>query len=126
MVVAGRSWGLPSLHCALGPVCNSYQLFHLCVVAAAACLLVLEQCCLGGYTESMTGRSQELPSLRCMCCNDRNPGAFNLVFYSHQSFHLCMVAARLVHYRGVRTLLTWRDATGRCVRGGGSLPSLTI
>jgi len=79
MVVAGRSWGLPSLHYTLGPVCNSYQLFHLCVVAAAACLLVLEQCCLGGYTESMTGRSQELPSLRCMCQNDGNPGAFILV-----------------------------------------------
>lgn len=42
------------------------------------------------------------------------PGAFDLAFNSHQLFHLCVVAAALVHYRGVRTLLTWRDATGGC------------
>ena len=42
------------------------------------------------------------------------PGAFDLWFSSHQLFHLCVVAAALVHYRGVRTLLSWRDATGGC------------
>ena len=36
------------------------------------------------------------------------PGAFDLWFSSHQLFHLCVVAAALVHYRGVRTLLDWR------------------
>ena len=43
-----------------------------------------------------------------------NPGAFDLWFSSHQLFHLCVVTAALVHYRGVHTLLAWRDATGGC------------
>ena len=36
------------------------------------------------------------------------PGAFDLWFSSHQLFHLCVVAAALVHYGGVRTLLDWK------------------
>ena len=43
-----------------------------------------------------------------------NPGAFDLICSSHQLFHLCVVTAALVHYRGVHTLLEWRDATGGC------------
>ena len=43
-----------------------------------------------------------------------NPGAFDLICSSHQLFHLCVVAAALVHYRGVHTLLAWRDGTGGC------------
>ena len=42
------------------------------------------------------------------------PGAFDLWFSSHQLFHLCVVAAALVHYGGVRTLLDWRDSSGGC------------
>ncbi len=43
------------------------------------------------------------------------PGAFDLAFHSHQLFHLCVVGAAAVHYRGVRVLLAWRDASGVCL-----------
>ena len=42
------------------------------------------------------------------------PGAFDLAFNSHQLFHLCVVTAALVHYRGIKILLDWRDITGGC------------
>lgn len=42
------------------------------------------------------------------------PGAFDIVLHSHQLFHLCVVAAALVHYRGILILLHWRDSTGGC------------
>ncbi|KAK9837509.1 hypothetical protein WJX81_007514 [Elliptochloris bilobata] len=44
------------------------------------------------------------------------PGAFDLAFHSHQLFHLCVVAAAAVHYRGVRIMLAWRDSTGGCLK----------
>ncbi len=43
------------------------------------------------------------------------PGAFDLAFHSHQLFHVCVVAAAAVHYRGVRIMLAWRDSTGGCL-----------
>ena len=43
------------------------------------------------------------------------PGAFDLAFHSHQLFHMCVVAAAAVHYRGVRIMLAWRDSTGGCL-----------
>lgn len=32
-----------------------------------------------------------------------------------QLFHLCVVVAACVHYKAVRVLLAWRDATGGCL-----------
>lgn len=34
---------------------------------------------------------------------------------SPQLFHLCVVVAACVHYKAVRVLLAWRDATGGCL-----------
>lgn len=42
------------------------------------------------------------------------PGAFDLMFNSHQIFHCAVVIAALLHYWGVRILLNWRDTTGGC------------
>lgn len=43
-----------------------------------------------------------------------SPGAFDLFLSSHQLFHVCVVAAALVHYRGIHLMLDWRDNTGGC------------
>ena len=42
----------------------------------------------------------------------RFPGKFDLVFSSHQLFHICVVVAATIHYKAVFQLLAWRDATG--------------
>jgi adiponectin receptor len=43
------------------------------------------------------------------------PGAFDVAFHSHQLFHVAVVVAACVHYKAVRVLLAWRDATGGCL-----------
>ena len=40
------------------------------------------------------------------------PGKFDVWGHSHQLFHVAIVAAAAVHYRGVRVLLAWRDTVG--------------
>ena len=40
------------------------------------------------------------------------PGVFDVWCHSHQLFHVFIVAAAAVHYRGVRVLLDWRDSAG--------------
>lgn len=40
------------------------------------------------------------------------PGKFDIWCHSHQLFHIFIVAAAAVHYRGVRVLLAWRDQAG--------------
>ena len=40
------------------------------------------------------------------------PGRFDLVGNSHQVFHVAIVAAAAVHYRGVMGLMHWRDSVG--------------
>ena len=42
------------------------------------------------------------------------PGAFDFAFNSHQLFHMAVIIAASVHYRGTRILLDWRDSTGSC------------
>ncbi len=42
------------------------------------------------------------------------PGAFDLFFSSHQLFHVCVVTAALVHYKGINVMLAWRDGAGGC------------
>ncbi len=42
------------------------------------------------------------------------PGSFDLVFNSHQIFHVAVVAAALVHYYAITFLVEWRDASGGC------------
>ena len=46
------------------------------------------------------------------------PGAFDLTFNSHQLFHVAVVVAACVHYKAVRVLLAWRDASGGCLPPG--------
>ncbi|KAL4432151.1 hypothetical protein ABPG77_005913 [Micractinium sp. CCAP 211/92] len=43
------------------------------------------------------------------------PGAFDVAFHSHQLFHVAVVVAACVHYKAVRILLDWRDASGGCL-----------
>ncbi|BDA50104.1 Heptahelical transmembrane protein 4 [Coccomyxa sp. Obi] len=45
-----------------------------------------------------------------------SPGKFDLAFNSHQLFHVCVVVAAVVHYRGIRVLLAYCDGKGGCVR----------
>jgi adiponectin receptor len=42
------------------------------------------------------------------------PGAFDLFFSSHQLFHICVVVAALVHYKGILVMVAWRDGAGGC------------
>ena len=42
------------------------------------------------------------------------PGRFDLVGNSHQVFHVAIVAAAAVHYRGVMGIMHWRDSVGGC------------
>lgn len=42
------------------------------------------------------------------------PGRFDIVFHSHQLFHVAVVVGAYVHYLGVLELLRWRDASGGC------------
>lgn len=42
------------------------------------------------------------------------PGKFDLVFHSHQLFHVAVVVGAYLHYLGVLELLRWRDASGGC------------
>ena len=46
------------------------------------------------------------------------PGAFDLTFNSPQLFHVAVVVAACVHYKAVRVLLAWRDASGGCLPPG--------
>ena len=39
-----------------------------------------------------------------------------------QLFHVAVVVAACVHYKAVRVLLAWRDATGGCLPPLASLP----
>lgn len=45
-----------------------------------------------------------------------SPGKFDLAFNSHQLFHVCVVVAAVVHYRGIHVLLAYCDGKGGCVR----------
>jgi adiponectin receptor len=42
------------------------------------------------------------------------PGRFDLVFSSHQIFHVAVVTGALVHLAAIMVLLEWRDASGGC------------
>lgn len=42
------------------------------------------------------------------------PGAFDIAFHSHQLFHVAVIVAAFVHYRGLQVLINWRDASGGC------------
>lgn len=42
------------------------------------------------------------------------PGAFDVVFHSHQIFHVAVVVAAIAHFYAVMVLLEWRDAAGAC------------
>jgi adiponectin receptor len=48
-----------------------------------------------------------------------HPGRFDLVFNSHQIFHVAVVAAALVHYYAITVLVEWRDASGGCAAPRG-------
>ncbi|PSC75369.1 Heptahelical 4 isoform 2 [Micractinium conductrix] len=50
------------------------------------------------------------------------PGAFDVAFHSHQLFHVAVVIAALIHYKAVRILLAWRDASGGCALSGPPPP----
>lgn len=41
-----------------------------------------------------------------------------------QLFHVAVVVAACVHYKAVRVLLAWRDATGGCLTPLGSASPL--
>ena len=40
------------------------------------------------------------------------PGKFDVWGHSHQLFHVAIVAAAAVHWRGIRILLAWREGVG--------------
>ncbi len=42
------------------------------------------------------------------------PGRFDLVFHSHQIFHVAVVTAALVHLYAIMVMVEWRDASGGC------------
>ena len=42
------------------------------------------------------------------------PGSFNILFNSHQIFHIAVVLAAWVHYHAIHIILKWRDASGGC------------
>eukprot|EP00884_Botryococcus_braunii_P007416 jgi/Botrbrau1/16676/Bobra.0068s0092.1 len=42
------------------------------------------------------------------------PGFFDIWMHSHQLFHICVIAAAFVHYKGIRLMLDWRDSVGGC------------
>lgn len=43
------------------------------------------------------------------------PGAFDLMFHSHQLFHVAVVIAAVIHYKATLVLLHWRDESGGCL-----------
>ncbi|GMH44388.1 hypothetical protein BSKO_12340 [Bryopsis sp. KO-2023] len=43
------------------------------------------------------------------------PGAFDIMFHSHQLFHLTVVVAAFLHFRATMILLDWRESTGGCI-----------
>jgi len=43
------------------------------------------------------------------------PGKFDLLWNSHNLFHLAVVTAALIHYKSVLLLLNWRDSGPNCL-----------
>ena len=43
------------------------------------------------------------------------PGKFDLLWNSHNLFHLAVVMAALIHYKSVLLLLSWRDSAPNCL-----------
>lgn len=43
-----------------------------------------------------------------------NPGAFDIIFHSHQIFHLFVVIAACIHFQAVKDLMEWRESTNGC------------
>jgi adiponectin receptor len=43
------------------------------------------------------------------------PGAFDVIFHSHQLFHVAVVVAAMIHYKACNLMIMWRDSSGACI-----------
>lgn len=44
------------------------------------------------------------------------PGKFDVIFHSHQLFHVAVVIAAMVHYKACNIMIQWRDSSGGCLQ----------
>jgi adiponectin receptor len=54
------------------------------------------------------------------------PGKFDLLFHSHQIFHVFVVIGAYVHFLGALELVKWRDASGGCAIEVNSSAAMNI